>query len=154
MDFQTAPEILEALEERIQHGILGYSESDKEYADAVVKWYQEHFQWKIERNWIVKTPGVVFALAAAVRAFTNEGDHYEIDFEDFERKIVSNRVKFFLFCSPQNPTGRVWREWELDEIHSDFINFGYMHLISNRKLRRKFRNERNIFKRLCRSKSS
>ena len=73
--FQTAPEILEALEERIQHGILGYSESDKEYADAVVKWYQEHFQWKIERNWIVKTPGVVFALAAAVRAFTNEGDH-------------------------------------------------------------------------------
>lgn len=59
MDFQTAPEILEALEERIQHGILGYSESDKEYADAVVKWYQEHFQWKIERNWIVKTPGVV-----------------------------------------------------------------------------------------------
>lgn len=62
--------------------------------------------------------------------------HYEINFEEFEQKIVEENVKLFLMCSPHNPVGRVWKEWELrkigdiclkhnvlvvsDEIHSDF----------------------------------
>lgn len=62
---------------------------------------------------------------------------YEIDFEDFEKKIVEENVKLFLLCSPHNPVGRVWTKEELlkmgeiclkhgvkvlsDEIHSDFI---------------------------------
>ena len=62
---------------------------------------------------------------------------YEIDFNDFEEKIVKENVKVFLFCSPHNPIGRVWTKDEItkiaeiclrnnvfiisDEIHSDFI---------------------------------
>ncbi len=68
---------------------------------------------------------------------------YEIDFEDFERKIVEGNVKLFLLCSPHNPVGRVWTKKELekmadiclehdvyvfaDEIHSDFIYSGHEH---------------------------
>ncbi|HHT00974.1 MAG TPA: pyridoxal phosphate-dependent aminotransferase [Thiomicrospira sp.] len=64
-------------------------------------------------------------------------NHYEIDFDAFEKAIVDNSVKLFLFCSPQNPSGRVWLETELrqladicqkhnviivsDEIHSDMV---------------------------------
>jgi cystathionine beta-lyase len=68
---------------------------------------------------------------------------YEIDFEDFENKIVSEKVKLFLLCSPHNPVGRVWSRDELiriaeickrhdvyvfaDEIHSDFIYSSFAH---------------------------
>lgn len=63
--------------------------------------------------------------------------HYEIDFNDFERKIKDNNIKVFILCSPHNPVGRVWTKEELDriinickknnvyiisdEIHSDFV---------------------------------
>lgn len=176
MDFRTAPEILERLEKTIQHGIFGYSEGKDDYFQAVASWYQSRFGWDVKRNWLVKTPGVVFALAAAVRAFTEEGDavllqqpvyypfsevildnrrslvnsplklagdRYEMDFQDFEEKIEENQVKLFLLCSPHNPVGRVWEEWELrklgeicrkhhvivvsDEIHSDFTYPGHEH---------------------------
>ena len=69
--------------------------------------------------------------------------HYEIDFEDFEAKIKEHQIHLFLFCSPHNPVGRVWKEWELrkigeicfkyqvtvvsDEIHSDFVYPGHKH---------------------------
>ena len=69
---------------------------------------------------------------------------YEIDFEDFERKIVEEKVKLFLLCSPHNPVGRVWSRQELqrmadickahevyvfaDEIHSDFVYKGHEHV--------------------------
>ena len=71
--------------------------------------------------------------------------HYEIDFQDFEEKIVANDVKLFLLCNPHNPVGRVWTEWELrrlgdiclkhgvlvvsDEIHSDFTYPGFQHQV-------------------------
>ncbi|MBE6748204.1 MAG: pyridoxal phosphate-dependent aminotransferase [Ruminococcaceae bacterium] len=69
---------------------------------------------------------------------------YEIDFNDFEDKIIKENVKVFLFCSPHNPVGRVWTKEELtkiaeiclkhnvyiisDEIHSDFIFEGAKHI--------------------------
>ncbi len=68
---------------------------------------------------------------------------YEIDFDDFEKKIVEEKVKLFLLCSPHNPVGRVWSRDELiriadickrhdvyvfaDEIHSDFIYNSFAH---------------------------
>lgn len=71
--------------------------------------------------------------------------HYEINFEEFEQKIIKEDVKLFLLCSPHNPVGRVWREWELrrigeiclkhkvlvlsDEIHSEFIRKDYQHMV-------------------------
>ena len=66
-----------------------------------------------------------------------EGAHYEIDFADFERRIIDHNVRAFILCSPHNPVGRVWTEAELqrmgdiclahgvavisDEIHCDFV---------------------------------
>lgn len=178
MDFPTAPEILERLHQTVNHGIFGYSEGKDDYFAAVSGWYRKQFGWEVKRNWLVKTPGVVFAIAAAIRAFTEEGDavllqqpvyypfsevirdnrrvlvnsplkltegHYEIDFADVEKKIAENKVKLFLLCSPHNPVGRVWEEWELrklgdlclkykvlvvsDEIHSDFVWPGHSHRV-------------------------
>lgn len=172
MDFPTAPCIQKAVAEKAAHGIWGYSRPDNRYYDALKKWYKERHNFEVQNEWVVNTPGVCFALATAVKAFTKEGEsvliqkpvyypffniinslqrkvvnsslilknnHYEIDFDDFERKIVQENVKMFILCSPHNPGGRVWTKQELqkiseiclahnvlvvsDEIHSD-ITFG------------------------------
>ena len=74
MDFETVPEVKERLKELADHGIYGYTGRTKDYYNAVIHWFQRRFDWQIQRKWIISTPGVVFALAAAVRAFTRPGD--------------------------------------------------------------------------------
>jgi len=75
MDFQTAPEILEAMHESINHGIFGYSVPKDEYYEVVADWFRERLGWNNAKGeWIVKTPGVVFAIATAIRAYTGKGD--------------------------------------------------------------------------------
>ena len=170
MDFQVAKPITDALQAQVNHGIYGYSEVKSDYFEMVKNWFKDNFDWEIKKGSLVKTPGVVYAIAMAVKAFTKEGEaviiqqpvyypfsemiiannrklvnsplvlkdgRYEIDFEDFEKKIVENNVKLFILCSPHNPVGRVWSVEELkrigdicikhgvvifsDEIHADFV---------------------------------
>lgn len=176
MDFRTAPCITERIQKDAAFGIFGYTDSKDDYFQTLSKWYETYFNWKVEKDWLVKTPGIVFAIATAVSAFTKEGDsvliqqpvyypfssvirnnnrklvnnelvlkegRYEMDLEDFEKKIVQEKVKLFILCSPHNPVGRVWTEKELqrigeiclkydvkivsDEIHSDFVYPGIVH---------------------------
>lgn len=74
MDLPIAQEIQKALIKRCEHGIFGYSESDANYAAAVCDWYAQYFNWQPQGEWLTKTPGVVFALAMAVKAFTKAGE--------------------------------------------------------------------------------
>ena len=74
MDFQTTSYVEDAVIERTKHGIFGYSESGEEYFKAVAGWMRRHHNWEIRPEWLIKTPGVVFALAMAVKAFTAKGD--------------------------------------------------------------------------------
>lgn len=74
MDFPIAREIQEALITRCQHAVFGYSESDDAYFSAVHDWYAKHFNWETKQEWLTKTPGIVFALAMAVKAFTKPGE--------------------------------------------------------------------------------
>ena len=69
---------------------------------------------------------------------------WRMDFADMEQKIVENNIHTAIFCSPHNPTGRVWEKWEIeqamelykkhdvfvisDEIWSDIILSGYRHI--------------------------
>lgn len=178
MDFRAPEPVLEALRRAVEHGIFGYSEVKGGYYETISRWFLDHFQWQTQPEWLVKTPGVVFALAMAVRALTQPGDgiliqppgyypfysvihdndrhlvenellyqdgRYFIDFEDFERKIVENRVKLFILCSPHNPVGRIWTLEDLqrmgkicqahnvyvvsDEIHCDFAFEAHPHHI-------------------------
>ena len=75
MDFMVAPEIIEALEKSVKHGIYGYSESKKDYFEAIQKWFLQKHQYSLKEEWLVKTPGVVFAIAQAIRAYTKKGDY-------------------------------------------------------------------------------
>ncbi|MCI6009890.1 MAG: pyridoxal phosphate-dependent aminotransferase [Anaerostipes hadrus] len=74
MDFKTSSYIEDALVERVKEAIFGYSEVQTPYFQAVANWMKIHHNWEVKRTWLVKTPGVVFALAMAVKAFTDPGD--------------------------------------------------------------------------------
>lgn len=74
----------------------------------------------------------------------SRNNHYEIDFEDLEKKAKRDDIKAMIICNPHNPVGRVYTEEELrriekiciendlivfcDEIHSDFVMQGYKHI--------------------------
>ena len=178
MDFPTSPVILEALHKKIDHGIFGYSCPDEAFYNALAAWMKNEHNFTFDRREMVSTPGVVFAIATAIKAYTKEGESvliqtpvyypfknmieannrnlvtsplfekdgkWQIDFEDFENKIVENDVKLFIFCSPHNPVSRVWTREEVshlaeiclrhnvlvfaDEIHNDFVYAPNVHTV-------------------------
>lgn len=100
MDFKTSSYVEDALIARVRHGVFGYSETGSKYFEAVAKWMKTHHDWEIKPQWLIKAPGVVFALAMAVKAYTEEGDAVLIQqpvyypfsevIEDNSRVIVSN----------------------------------------------------------------
>lgn len=93
MDFSLPAEVLDALKARVDHGIFGYTQPLAPYYDAVLGWIAKHQHWQPERKWLVTTPGVVFALACAVRAFTEPGDAVLIQqpvYYPFKNVIVDN----------------------------------------------------------------
>ncbi len=100
MDFKTSSYVEEAIIERTQHAIFGYSESREDYFEAVAGWMSLRHNWTVKPEWLIKTPGVVFALAMAVKAFTDVGDSVLIQqpvyypfsevIEDNGRVVVSN----------------------------------------------------------------
>lgn len=73
MDFQVAPEILEAIKQRVDHGVLGYGSDNPELRQLIVKHCQYHYDWAIEPEWIVFTPGVVKGLNLARAISVNKG---------------------------------------------------------------------------------
>lgn len=104
MDFMVAPEIIDALEKSVKHGIYGYSDSKKDYFEAVKKWFLEQHNYSIKEEWMIKTPGVVFAIAQAIRAFTKKGDYVLIQspvyypfretIEVNDRKVAANSLVY------------------------------------------------------------
>lgn len=74
MDFQAAPCITDALRRRVDHGIFGYTQVPDSYYEAVIRWFGIRHGWKIERDWILYTSGVIPALSAVIKALTVPGD--------------------------------------------------------------------------------
>ena len=96
MDFAVPPCVTDALSRAVSHGIFGYSILGQDYFPALAGWFSRHFDWELKQEWLLTTPGVVFALAAAVRAATNPGDSVLIQspvYYPFYRVIEQNGRK-------------------------------------------------------------
>ena len=179
MEIKAPKEVIEALKERCEHGVFGYSYVSDEYYNSVINWLKEKHNYEIKKEWLRFTNGVVTAIYCFVNIFTKVDDavliltpvyypfhnavkdnnrklitcdlkntdgYFTIDYEEVEKKIVENKVKLFIQCSPHNPAGRVWKEEELakileickkhnvlvisDEIHQDITMKGYKHIPS------------------------
>ena len=151
MDFRSPDSVVEALKKAVDHGIFGYSRADESYFDAVAAWYQKRHHLTLQPEWMTCTPGIVFALSIAVRAFTQEGDavlilrnkrtlventlvlkdgHYEMDLEELEQKVLDEHVKLMILCNPHNPVGRVWTREELTAL-ADICLRHHVYVISD-----------------------
>ncbi|MBO9129123.1 MalY/PatB family protein [Bacillus sp. 165] len=74
MDFKTDSSIVEAIKERAEHGIFGYAGKPDSYLEAIADWQERRHNWKIEKEWLVYSPGVVPSLSFSILAFTEPGD--------------------------------------------------------------------------------
>lgn len=157
MDFATPDFILDAIRQRLEHPVLGYTIEPADYRPAIIDWVQSHHGWEIQPEWISYIPGVVKGIGTALNLFTNPGDSvaimepvYHIFRQVIEgngRKVVGGKEgspAVFLLSNPHNPIGICWsREWLQalahycyehhilvisDEIHADLALFGHKHI--------------------------
>jgi len=102
MDFKTAPEIIEALQNRISHGVFGYTQTPEHFYISIQKWWKKRYQLAIEKESIIPVSGVIPALSAAIRSLTEKGDqiiiqppvynHFYNSIQNCEREIVENNL--------------------------------------------------------------
>ncbi len=96
MDFKISSYIQDAIMAQAEHGIYGYNDAAEGYFEAVSGWMKARHDWEVRSEWLVRTPGVVFALAMAVKAFTNIGDGVLIQqpvYYPFSGVILDNKRK-------------------------------------------------------------
>jgi len=74
MDFRSPPAVIDALQQRVTHGIFGYTLPPAELVEAVLSHLREDFGWRVEPEWIVWLPGIVAGLNGACRAVGSDGD--------------------------------------------------------------------------------
>ena len=112
MDFRTSPAIIEALRKRVEHGIFGYSCPGDDYYEATIKWFERRHNWKIKRESIVYTTGVVPAISATIKALTKPGDGVVIMtpvYTCFFSSIRNNEC-----MAVESPLRMVNRRYEID----------------------------------------
>ena len=75
MDFNTPDFVVNALKERVNHEIYGYTFRPQEYYTSIINWFNTRYNWIIEKEWINYCPGIVPALNFCTLAFTEPGDN-------------------------------------------------------------------------------
>jgi len=74
MDFPVPKAVVEAIKERANHPIYGYSYPPESLYETIVDWARRHYGWEIRKEWIIFTGGVIEGLQSAIQAFTRPGD--------------------------------------------------------------------------------
>lgn len=178
MNFATPDFVIEAVKNRLDRKIMGYTEiMDDSYYNCVSAWCKRRYGLEFKKEELCTSAGVVAALKSLVgilgrdsknvliltpsyapfkgaadynglncvySRLTEKNGYFTIDFEDFEKKASDENTNICIFCSPHNPTGRVWTRDELtavgdicrkndmwlisDEIHCDLIRNGFTHI--------------------------
>ncbi|MFI8963461.1 MalY/PatB family protein [Streptomyces sp. NPDC053493] len=144
MDFASPPAVLDALRERVDHGVFGYTDWRLgEFREAVGDWYASRYGAAVDTGTMVYAPSVLSQLSQLLQMWTEPGDGIVVHtptYDGFrkavtglgrelrpvpvdgpdapellERELARPDSRMLLLCSPHNPTGRVWREDELKE---------------------------------------
>ncbi len=74
MDFETAPEILEAIAKRVNHGVFGYTKLPEEWYTTIIKWYTNRNNFEFAKENLLFSPGVIGSISTVIRATTKEND--------------------------------------------------------------------------------
>ncbi len=93
MDFQTAPEIREAIMKRAEHGIFGYSVIPDAWYEAYIQWWKMRHGYTMERDRLIFCTGVVPAISSIVRKLTTPAEKVLIQtpvYNIFFNSILNN----------------------------------------------------------------
>jgi cysteine-S-conjugate beta-lyase len=74
MDFQVSPAIVEALNQKAQHGIYGYTTFSDRYFESIVSWWKKRFDMEINKDWICFSPGIIPGINVLLSVLTEPGD--------------------------------------------------------------------------------
>ena len=104
MDFATAPFVTEAVQQRCEQGLFGYTLPHEGYYQAIVQWNRDRYGWAIQKEQLQFVPGIVPGLAIAVNSLTAVGDRILIQppvyhpfawvVERNGRQLVKNPLKW------------------------------------------------------------
>jgi cystathionine beta-lyase len=94
-EFAAPAFVLESIQKRLNHGVLGYTILDDTYPDSIINWLEKLHGWKVKREWIKYSPGVVPSLYACVMALTRPGE-----------KVIVQTPVYYPFYSAIRDTGR------------------------------------------------
>lgn len=103
MDFRTPDFIVNALKERCEHPVFGYTFPSEEYTNSIIRWLHELHGWEVKKEWLTFIPGIVKGFAYVLDHFTNEGDKviiqppvyhpFRLVPEKMKREVVYNPLK-------------------------------------------------------------
>ncbi len=104
MDFESPKEVIDALKERVEHGVFGYPYIGDEVYNSIINWVRKRYNWHIKKEWIVFTPGVIVGLNIAIKEIGEEGDNVLVQtpvyppffrvIENHKRELRVNPIKF------------------------------------------------------------
>lgn len=93
MDFDTAPQIKQAIIDRAQLGALGYADYNNQWRDAYIYWWKNRYNFEIHRDWLIFSTGVVPTISSVVRKITTPGENVLLltpTYNIFYNSIVNN----------------------------------------------------------------
>lgn len=159
MDFATPSFIVDALKQRMEHPIFGYTATPEAYWQAIIDWVATHHQWDIRKEWLCYIPGIVKGIGFVVNHFTKPGDKviiqtpvyhpfrlvpqengrevvfnpltpsYEMDFDNLS-EVCDERCKVLILANPHNPIGICWSRETLERL-ADFCHDHHILVISD-----------------------
>lgn len=104
MDFQTAPEVREAIQRRAAHGVFGYSIVPEEWYQAYIRWWESRHGFRMDAEWLIFCTGVVPAISSIVRKLTTPAEKvlvltpvYNIFFNSIlnnGRQVLESRLRY------------------------------------------------------------
>lgn len=126
MDFAVCPAITEAMRNRLDHPIFGYTVTPKDYFPAIRDWELSHHQWEIRREWLSFIPGIVKGIGMAINVFLRPD----------EKVIVMPPVYHPFFLTAQaNGREVVWNPLRRQEDGSYTMDFENLERVCDSKCR-------------------
>lgn len=110
MDFPTAPCVLEAISQRLSHGVLGYSRwKNDEFLGAIQHWFQTRFDSAIHTEHLVYGPSVIYMVSQMIRQWSDVGDGIVVQtpaYDAFYKAIEGNHRT--IAAVPLHQTAEGW----------------------------------------------
>lgn len=130
-DYETAPQVKDALINRAKHGAYGYVNPGKDYKNFVVNWYKDRFSVTIEREDIISSPTVLNALSVVIDACSSPGEEIMIQTPVYHmfKKVIEHNHRIVL-DNPLIETNQTYK-MDVELIEQQFKNGAKIFVLCN-----------------------